>query len=55
MINVAGENAAVDLSMAEADSIYDNYEKTITALHTIVFMLMFMSISLTLLLGLTQR
>mmetsp|Transcript_22306 Transcript_22306/g.40050 ORF Transcript_22306/g.40050 Transcript_22306/m.40050 type:complete len:1087 (+) Transcript_22306:137-3397(+) len=55
MINIAGKKSSVNLSMAEADSIYNEYERTITALHTIVIMLMFMSISLTLLLGLTQR
>jgi len=55
MINIAGEESSVTLSMAEADSIYNDYERTIGALHTIVIMLMFMSISLTLLLGLTQR
>ena len=55
MINVAGKDSTLDLTMAESDSIYDDYQRTITALHTIVFMLMFMSISLTLLLGLTQR
>lgn len=55
MVNIAGEDSCVNLSMAEADSIYNDYEKTITALHTIVLMLMFMSISLTLLLALTQR
>jgi len=55
MINIAGKDSAVKLSMAEEDSIYKDYERTITALHTIVLMLMFMSISLTLLLGLTQR
>jgi len=55
MINIAGEHSTVNLSMAEADSIYDDYERTISALHKIVIMLMFMSISLTLLLGLTQR
>ncbi|KAL7545650.1 hypothetical protein ACHAWF_008998 [Thalassiosira exigua] len=55
MINVAGKDSAVNLAMAEPDSIYGDYERTVTALHTIVLMLMFMSISLTLLLGLTQR
>jgi len=55
MINIAGKDSTINLSMAESDSIYDDYERTITALHTIVIMLMFMSISLTLLLGLTQR
>ncbi|KAL7542478.1 hypothetical protein ACHAXR_011799 [Thalassiosira sp. AJA248-18] len=55
MINIAGSDSNVNVSMAEADSIYNDYEKTITALHTIVLLLMFMSISLTLLLGLTQR
>jgi len=55
MINIAGEDSSINLSMAEEDNIYNDYERTITALHTIVIMLMFMSISLTLLLGLTQR
>ena len=55
MINVAGKDSTLTLSMAEADGIYDEYEATITALHTIVIMMMFMSMSLTLLLGLTQR
>lgn len=55
MINIAGSDSTVNFAMAESDSIYNDYERTITALHTIVLMLMFMSISLTLLLGLTQR
>ncbi|KAL9184274.1 hypothetical protein ACHAXT_002360 [Thalassiosira profunda] len=54
-INVAGEDSTLQLTMAQADEIFNDYERTITALHTIVIMLMFMSISLTLLLGLTQR
>ncbi len=55
MINIAGKGSTVSLAMAEEDAIFDDYERTITALHTIIIMLMFMSISLTLLLGLTQR
>jgi len=55
MINVAGQDSTLTLSLAEADGIYDEYDATITALHTIVIMMMFMSMSLTLLLGLTQR
>jgi hypothetical protein len=55
MINIAGKGSAVNLAMAEEDAIFDDYERTITALHTMVIMLMFMSISLTLFLGLTQR
>ena len=55
MINIAGDESKVSISLAESDNIYDDFERTITALHTIVLMLMFMSISLTLLLGLTQR
>jgi len=55
MINIAGKGSTVSLEMAEEDAIFDDYERTITALHTIIIMLMFMSISLTLLLGLTQR
>lgn len=54
MINMAGEDSAVELIVAESDSMSD-YEATITALHTFVILLMFMSMSLTLLLGLTQR
>ena len=54
MINIAGEDSSVELIVAESDSMGD-YEATITALHTIVILLMFMSMSLTLLLGLTQR
>ena len=54
MINMAGEDSAVELIFAESDSMSD-YEATITALHTFVILLMFMSMSLTLLLGLTQR
>lgn len=55
MINIAGKGSTVSLEIAEEDAIFDDYERTITALHTIIIMLMFMSISLTLLLGLTQR
>mmetsp|Transcript_18734 Transcript_18734/g.28499 ORF Transcript_18734/g.28499 Transcript_18734/m.28499 type:complete len:1010 (-) Transcript_18734:68-3097(-) len=54
MINMAGEDSSVELIIAESDSMGD-YTATITALHTIVILLMFMSMSLTLLLGLTQR
>jgi len=54
MINIAGEDSSVELIIAESDLIGD-YEATITTLHTIVILLMFMSMSLTLLLGLTQR
>lgn len=54
MINIAGEDSSVELIVAESDAM-DDYEATITALHTIVILLMFMSMSLTLLLGLTQR
>lgn len=53
MVNIAGEYSNVELSMAESDTV--GLEQTIGALHTIIFMLMFMSISFTLLLGLTQR
>lgn len=53
-INIAGEDSTVDLVAAKNDVMGD-YETTITALHTIVILLMFMSMSLTLLLGLTQR
>jgi len=54
MINMAGEDSSVELIVADPDSMGD-YEATITALHTFVILLMFMSMSLTLLLGLTQR
>ena len=54
MINIAGKNSSVELDVAESDAIVD-YDTTITALHTIVILLMFMSMSLTLLLGMTQR
>jgi len=53
-INIAGEDSSVALVAAKNDVMGD-YEATITALHTIVILLMFMSMSLTLLLGLTQR
>ena len=55
MINIAGKDSNINLSMAEGDSLYDDYEQTVMALHTMVIMLMFMSLSLTFLLGLTQR
>lgn len=55
MINIAGKGSNVNLAMAEEDAIFDDYERTITALHTMMIMLMFLSISLTLFLGLTQR
>lgn len=55
MINIAGKESSINLQMAENDDIYNDFEKTITALHTIVLMLMFLSFSLVLLLGLTQR
>jgi len=55
MINIAGKDSNITLSMAERDSLYDDYEQTVMALHTMVIMLMFMSLSLTFLLGLTQR
>ena len=54
MINVAGEDSSVELVVAEQDSMGD-YEAAINTLHTFVILLMFMSMSLTLLLGLTQR
>ena len=55
MINVAGQDSQVKWTLAESDGIYDDYEATLTALHTIVLMMMFLSMTLTLLLGLTQR
>lgn len=55
MINIAGKDSTINLSMAEADAILLDYERELTALHTIIIMMMFMSMSLTLLLGLTQR
>lgn len=55
MINVAGQDSQVSFTVAESDGIYDDYEATLTALHTIVLMMMFLSMTLTLLLGLTQR
>ena len=36
MINIAGEHSAVNLAMAEADSLQSDYEKAVTALHTLV-------------------
>ena len=33
MINVAGEESAINLSMAESDEIYGDYERAVTALH----------------------
>lgn len=53
MINIAGKESTVNLEMAEEDAF--DFEGTITAMHTIIIMLMFMSISLTLLLGISQR
>lgn len=52
MVNLMG---TIAFTMAENDGIYDDYEATLTALHTIVLMMMFLSTTLTLLLGLTQR
>lgn len=55
MIDIAGTESTINLEMAGEDAIFDDMERTITALHTMIIMLMFMSMSLTLLLGLTQR
>lgn len=55
MINVAGSESQVSFILAESDGIFGDYEATLTALHTIVLMMMFLSMTLTLLLGLTQR
>jgi hypothetical protein len=38
MINVAGKESQVSFKLAEDDGIYDEYEATLTALHTIVIM-----------------
>ena len=55
-INVAGKDSTVVFATADSDGINDDYEATmITALHTVVLMMIFMSMSLTFLLGLTQR
>ena len=55
-INVADKDSTVVFVTADSDEINDDYEATmITALHTVVLMMMFMSMSLTFLLGLTQR
>lgn len=54
-INLGGRDSQVSLVMAGSDGIYDEYDATITALHTFVIMMMFMSMSLTLILGMTQR
>lgn len=53
MINIAGKDSTVNLVIAEEDAI--GLQDTITALHTLIVLLMFMSISLTLLLGIAQR
>lgn len=55
MMNVAGPESQVSFTLAESDGIFDDYEATLTALHTIVLMMMLLSMTLTLLLGLTQR
>eukprot|EP00804_Cyclotella_cryptica_P020419 CCRYP_014402-RA/>CCRYP_014402-RA protein AED:0.13 eAED:0.13 QI:142/0.75/0.8/1/1/1/5/234/1160 len=55
MMNLAGSDSRVSFKLAEDDGIYDEYQATLTALHTIVLMMMFLSMTLTFLLGLTQR
>ncbi|KAL3780817.1 hypothetical protein ACHAWO_004463 [Cyclotella atomus] len=54
-MNIAGPESQIRFTLAESDGIFDDYEATLTALHTIVLMMMFLSMTLTLLLGLTQR
>ena len=55
MMNIAGKKSQVAFTLAENDGNFDDYESTLNALHTIVLMMMFLSFTLTLLLGLTQR
>ena len=55
MINIAGEDSKVDFELAGEDQFFANMASTVTALHTIIIMLMFLSMSLTMLLGMTQR
>ncbi|KAL7482492.1 hypothetical protein ACHAW6_008167 [Cyclotella cf. meneghiniana] len=55
MMNLAGSDSCVSFKLAEDDGIDDEYQATLTALHTIVIMMMFLSMTLTFLLGLTQR
>jgi len=55
MINIAGEDSKVDFQLAGEDQFFSNMASTVSALHTIIIMLMFLSLSLTMLLGMTQR
>lgn len=55
MINIAGEDSKVGFELAGEDQFFANMASTVSALHTIIIMLMFLSMSLTMLLGMTQR